>query len=928
MEWTKEAKRIFESHVRGNQTTWKKAGADVAEVTDDLRDHVEEAARAEGARVVDAQNVSGVLRRFQLTWETETLDVLTLTGWGKVLKNIYLLFGVWVPLLFVGVVLKTVLTANQYYQWPMFLKILFDGAPRLWNGSLGLAVYLLFIFLMVPVANWGVWRTIKYKMTDRKKAVEWLGGVAAAMSFVSLAIGFMFLGRLSFVQFLLVLVPLSAFAVLVRYSIYFTERLGTPLIYWKGIVLGVILLLLPFAVSIGFQVPALSTAHGLRLIAENDGPDTPGVRWLRRWGSRKVLTELCYSEWAWATSPEFNRSRFAPSIKRFSPKQLQDIYFQVYGFPVTQAALPKSLRGIDPNRGGERVGPLDPMISLVGSRLDVDVDSVVGVSRTRWTLEVENKGSNLAEARCEVVLPRGGVVTDAGIWMNGKEVPAEFWARAAARAAYERVVRQRRDPLLITTVGQGRVLVQFFPIPPRGERLKIRFDISAPLEIDGGQGVYRAPVIEDRNFVILPALQRTTHVNETPKEAEKNRFIYAAETAAPEKIVVQESAPLNSPALSNPFDNRFAVVKQIASDEGPRERVVVVVDTSVSMKPYRRALQRLLNKFPRSYTLVYPKGDLSPETVEGAPGKTPSLPGNFSGGRDNYWALIKGWSLTLESPRGALIWIHGPQPVSFFSPEIFYQRREHDTRAPVFYDVPVTNGPNIYLEKFQDLFQPEILPWDEEAGGPLAARLSELSSPHFSRTQVFFSTAPVKKGSNPAPRWARETAARLWASEEIGRELGSGNRDRVELLTRTYSILHRESAAVALETEPMAFSPNMWRPDFSPTVNFMELITKQSTSAEKPVASQKIVDVDLQAMNRSFANSDMADISNVRGSLAMAPGVYRYASRRKSVVPQAWLRFLPWLILLLFLAPMVAAVVYFRARRRAVRPVFRLEGPA
>lgn len=46
MEWTKEANQIFESHVRENQATWKKAGGNVAEVSDDLRGHVEESAHA------------------------------------------------------------------------------------------------------------------------------------------------------------------------------------------------------------------------------------------------------------------------------------------------------------------------------------------------------------------------------------------------------------------------------------------------------------------------------------------------------------------------------------------------------------------------------------------------------------------------------------------------------------------------------------------------------------------------------------------------------------------------------------------------------------------------------------------------------------------------------------------------------------------
>lgn len=959
MEWTKEANQIFESHVRENQATWKKAGGNVAEVSDDLRGHVEESAHAAGAPVVDAECVSGVLGRFQLTWETETSNVLPLTGWGKVLSFIYLFFGVWLPLLFVGLVLRILLTDRDFYSWSIFRFSNFYDFPYLSHDTFGLAIYLLFIFLLVPVANWGVWRTIKYKMTDRKKAVEWLGGVAAVMSFVAMGIGFIFWHRLNFVQLVLVLIPLTAFAVLVRYSIYFTERLGTPLIYWKGIILGVILLFLPFGVTLGISTirlaPALSTSHGLQLMKENNGPDSPGARWLRRWGSQKLLTDLYYNRGSWPSTRIFD-SRLAP-LHELNQKQLEVVYFQVYGVPVTQMALPNFLGPVDPNRGGENVGPLDPQISLIGSRLDVDVDTVVGVSLAQWTLEFENKGTDMAEARCEIVLPRDSVVTGASIWMNGKEVPAEFWARATARAAYEQVVRQRRDPLLITTIGQRRILVQCFPIQPRGERLKIRFSMSAPLEKDGSSGVYRAPVIENRNFVVPAPLQRSTYVEYEPKEPTKNRFILAAENAAPEKIIVQDSFLLKTPALPNPFDDRFSVVKQVVADDGPRERVIVVVDTSVSMEPHRKSLQQLLEKFPRPYTLVYPKNDLTAESAEMTPGRKPSFPETFSGGRDNYWALIKGWSLSLSNPRSALIWFHGPQPLLSYSQEIFNQQRIHGSHAPIFFDVPIINGPNIYLEKFQDLFQPEVLLWDESSRGLLADRLSELVSPHYSHNEVVYSTETYTKGTDSVSPWVSETIARLWAAQEIEKCFATDNRDQVEMLTRTYSILHRDSSAVALETMDTvqnlrrAQEESRWEAGI-PTKGQISRQRSNSVVLEETGRSIEFYRKrSSEGVNRKFGGSffepslvigpKAEKAKSIDSKRAVSFGALRNyqestnLSALTSVVVSAggfegpkrtifWV-LRDWVLVLLFLVPLVIAAIYFRSNRRAVRPVFRLD---
>ena len=67
------------------------------------------------------------------------------------------------------------------------------------------------------------------------------------------------------------------------------------------------------------------------------------------------------------------------------------------------------------------------------------------------------------------------------LWIDGEEREAAFGGRSQVKTAYKETVQQRRDPVLVTTCGPDRVLVQCFPVPPGGGRMKLRLGITAPL---------------------------------------------------------------------------------------------------------------------------------------------------------------------------------------------------------------------------------------------------------------------------------------------------------------------------------------------------------------------------------------------------------------------------------------------------------------
>lgn len=114
---------------------------------------------------------------------------------------------------------------------------------------------------------------------------------------------------------------------------------------------------------------------------------------------------------------------------------------------------------------------------------------------------LQNDTARQQEGRAQIALPPGAVVSRLTLWIDGEEREAAFGTRAQTRQAYEKVVRRRQDPVLVTTAGQDRVMVQMFPIPPNAGEMKIRLGITVPLRIsDGKLARLQLPAFRERNF--------------------------------------------------------------------------------------------------------------------------------------------------------------------------------------------------------------------------------------------------------------------------------------------------------------------------------------------------------------------------------------------------------------------------------------------
>ena len=184
-------------------------------------------------------------------------------------------------------------------------------------------------------------------------------------------------------------------------------------------------------------------------------------------------------------------------------------------------------KSFDPERGGENVGAAIEGLDLGSSRLDGAVYPKDRLAAVDWTITFRNRTQSAHEARAEVQLPRGGVVSGVSLWVKDVEQPGTFWGAKEVRKAYQAVVAVRRDPMLVTWRGDGRVMMQCFPVPAEGE-MKIKLSITAPLDEFGKVAM---PQFNERNFGIRRSAPVWVDVEGATRSGEQ--FLQASSLVVP-----------------------------------------------------------------------------------------------------------------------------------------------------------------------------------------------------------------------------------------------------------------------------------------------------------------------------------------------------------------------------------------------------------
>lgn len=547
------------------------------------------------------------------------------------------------------------------------------------------------LWLTIPVSNaWILWAK-----PEHRRGLGVLCGMAQVVAVVY-TIWFLPLTLLSFLAIVFWGLGLCSLSPLLALPFCLTglrsvSEPSRPAGRWFGVLLALLLMTLSF-------LPVVLTYTGLQL-ARNPATRSRGLGWLRAWGDQQTLLEACYNQAGWVKCPV---GMLICMGSPPPPQEVREIFFRAQGVPFNDFPPPRSASRFlddgdfdgmvsdDLEQGQAKVGGRNRGLGLQQSSLAARVDSTGSTARWDWDLTFANQSASAREARCQVLLPPGAVASGAVLWVKEKPRQALIASRGKARVAYEAVVSQQRDPLLVTTAGPQRLLVQCFPVPPSGT-MHIRLSITAPLLLDGDSASLKVPCILERNFEMQTAhslkvecpLPHTRLPDSVPGTGLSSPLLREVVKRPPQASVW--CLDRRSQAFT---EARWTIPKPAA---GP---LWVVVDGSVGMQPYRREIAAALREFrsPQpvgvllagdEVQILQPLAAADAATMEQAAHQMEIAP--LEGGQDDVPAL-------LAAKEGQILWLHAgqstPVDVGPLAP-----------RANSIVSLACRSGPNFVLEE-------------------------------------------------------------------------------------------------------------------------------------------------------------------------------------------------------------------------------------
>ena len=599
---------------------------------------------------------------------------------------------------------------------------------------------------------------------------------------------------------------------------------------WRGI-------LAAFGCVLLLTVPASLTSVGAGM-AESTDPaiQAAGLSLLRQWASREALLRSCYVANGRPQDPA--GFLLGEILHPVSANRAQALYYRVTGTPFNAVRPPRApgtvgreriLDEFDFGIGGDAVNARVRGLYLKESRMDSNLDPDACLAYTEWTLVFLNKSSRQQEARAQIVLPPGGVVSRLTLWINGEEREAAFGTRDQTRRAYQSVVQRRRDPVLVTTCGTDRILAQCFPVPPNDGVMKIRLGITSPLTPTApDRAVLRLPFAAERNFGVTTGLKHTVWTeSQKPFDGAKTPSGFVSEQSSrgayilrgdpseqgvdrPLALHCTRSADVRQCWTRDLRAPSSPIVRQTLREETvpPPDRLAIVVDGSRRMGEYRRAVAEALETMPEGIEFgVWQASDKIVELAPMQPGTAAALRSaaqgilhaEFEGGCDNTPALEKAWELAAGRRAGAILWLHASQPMEPAAMESLRQKWERRPDGPVLYDLQFGGGPNAIATRLDGL--PAVR--SASVTGDPAGDLRRLTAAWSGKATRFILDRTTADGAAVEGKETWDHLARLWALDRV-QELSRSRRDAdrqsaMDTATR-YQLVTPLSGAVVLET--------------------------------------------------------------------------------------------------------------------------------
>lgn len=498
----------------------------------------------------------------------------------------------------------------------------------------------------------------------------------------------------------------------------------------------------------------------------------------------------------------------------------KNLYFKITGKSYSTEDQKEQVQNI-----GDFVGDKLAGLSLSKSQIFGRVDASTLSSSLDWTFTFHNSSAYTQEARSEIGIPKGAVVSRVTLWVDGEPIDGVFASTAKATEAYDAVVNQRRDPLLVTMKAPDRILVQCFPVPANNGELKIRIGFKVPLQTTDKNCTMELPKLLASNFaqpkrhrvnVLTPAmpLERIAGLtsNKTANGYTLTGIIKTSDSSmSMNPIAVQRTSSLPEFATPDSTSNgqRFIVQKLKEIRTPALKHLVVVVDSSASLKKDAEQIAEALSGIPsRLKPTVY----FTPETVTEDKKETVIAaktlqqaeaeikPDAFLGGQDNGPELREALETAAEQPDSAVLWIHGPQPSPSGVSSILDL-----VNAVRLYDLQIEEGTNTLLNSLKTEDVSKLLSVTSVSHKSIDADIRSLISTweHESKKLTVARTLSTSRPQMTvvSDRSTSEQVTCLWANEEVAKLLNDGKQKQALSLASSYHIVTPVTGAVALENK-------------------------------------------------------------------------------------------------------------------------------
>lgn len=159
-------------------------------------------------------------------------------------------------------------------------------------------------------------------------------------------------------------------------------------------------------------------------------------------------------------------------------------------------------------------------LEVVYHNVDVKIDGQTAI--TKIDQSFYNPSNYQLEGFYIFPIPKGAVINNFTMEINGKETKAELLDSDKARKIYEDIVRQMRDPALLEYSEQNIFKLRIFPIEPRSEK-KISISYSQAIESDNNLFEYIYPLNTEK-FSAKPLKNVSVKIDLKSNEALKNIY--------------------------------------------------------------------------------------------------------------------------------------------------------------------------------------------------------------------------------------------------------------------------------------------------------------------------------------------------------------------------------------------------------------------